>query len=118
MPFVSTTEYVGPDGQQHHAWFWLAGVEVMASKQTGAVAILGDSVTDGARSTPDTNNRWPDHLARRLLTVHGNHAMGVLNQGISGNKLLNDIIGPNALARYDRDVLTQTGDHTCDRVYR
>lgn len=109
MPFVSTTEYVGPDGRQHHAWFWLAGVEVMASKQTGSVAILGDSITDGARSTPDTTNRWPDHLARRLMTVHGNHKVGVLNQGISGNKLLNDIIGPNALARYDRDVLTQAG---------
>ena len=73
------------------------------------MAILGDSITDGARSTPDTNNRWPDHLARRLMTVHGNHKVGVLNQGISGNKLLNDIIGPNALARYDRDVLTQAG---------
>jgi lysophospholipase L1-like esterase len=107
MPFVATTRYVAPNGSEHDAWFWLAGVEVVASKQTGAVAILGDSITDGARSTPDTNNRWTDHLARRLMTIHGNHKIGVLNQGISGNKLLNDIIGPNALARYDRDVLTQ-----------
>ena len=109
MPFVSTTRYPGPDGLEHDAWFWLAGVEVLAPKQTGAVAILGDSVTDGSRSTPDTNNRWPDHLAQRLIAVHGNHGMGVLNLGITGNKLLNEIIGPNALARYDRDVLTQTG---------
>ena len=107
MPFISTTEYIGPDGQPHHARFWLSGVEVMASGQTGAVAIIGDSVTDGTRSTPDTNNRWTDHLARRLLTIQGNHKLGVLNQGISGNKLLNDIIGPNALARYGRDVLAE-----------
>ena len=109
MPFVSTTRYPGPDGLEHDAWFWLAGVEVLAPKQTGAVAILGDSVTDGSRSTPDTNNRWPDHLAQRLIAVDGNHGMAVLNLGIVGNKLLNEIIGPNALARYDRDVLTQTG---------
>ena len=109
MPFDSTTRYPGPDGLEHDAWFWLAGVEVLAPKQAGAVAILGDSVTDGSRSTPDTNNRWPDHLARRLIAVQGNHGMGVLNLGIAGNRLLNEIIGPNALARYDRDVLTQTG---------
>jgi lysophospholipase L1-like esterase len=99
MPVDSTTQ----------AWFWLAGVEVMASKQTGTIVTLGDSVTDGTRSTPDANNRWPDHLARRLMAQPGNHKMGVLNEGIAGNKLLHDIIGPNALARFDRDVLAQTG---------
>jgi lysophospholipase L1-like esterase len=109
MPFVSTTRFLGPDGLEHDAWFWLAGVEVLVPKQTGAVAILGDSVTDGSRSTPDTNSRWPDHLAHRLIAVHGNHGVGVLNLGAAGNRLLNEIIGPNALARYDRDVLTQTG---------
>ena len=70
---------------------------------------FGDSVTDGARSTPDTNNRWPDHLARRLMAQPGNHKMGVLNQAITGNRLLHDGIGPNGLARFGRDVLTQTG---------
>jgi hypothetical protein len=60
MPSVSTTRYPGSDGRDHDAWFWLAGVEVLASKQTGAVAVLGDSVTDGSRSTADTNSRWPD----------------------------------------------------------
>jgi lysophospholipase L1-like esterase len=109
MPFVSTTHFRGPNGSEHDAWFWLAAVEVMASQRTGAVAILGDSITDGTQSASDTNNRWSDHLARRLMTVPGNHKMGVLNQGIAGNKLLNDIIGANALARYDRDVLMQTG---------
>ena len=109
MPVASTTAYLAPNGLQHFAWFWLAGIEVTASKQTGAVAILGDSVSDGVGSTPDANNRWPDYLARRLATVDGNHSIGVLHQSITGNKLLNDIVGPNGLARYDRDVLSQTG---------
>jgi lysophospholipase L1-like esterase len=98
MPVASTTQ----------AWFWLAGVEVTTTSQTGAIAILGDSVTEGTRSTPNTNNRWPDHLARRLLVEEGNHKLGVLNEGIAGNKLMNHIIGPNGLSRFDRDVLTQT----------
>ena len=109
MPFVSTTRYPGSDGRDHDAWFWLAGVEVLAPKQAGAVAVVGDSVTDGSRSTPDTNSRWPDLLAQRLAGVAGNHQMGVLNLGVVGNRLLNDIIGPNALARYERDVLAQSG---------
>jgi lysophospholipase L1-like esterase len=81
---------------------------VTSAKQTGAIVVLGDSVTDGTQSTTDTNNRWPDHLARRLASEHG-HESSVLNQGIAGNKLLNDIICPGALARFDRDVLAQTG---------
>jgi lysophospholipase L1-like esterase len=109
MPFVSTTEYLAPDGTPHQAWFWLAGVEVMSRKQTEALVILGDSVTDGTGSMPDANNRWSDHLARRLLEINGNHELSVVNQGIAGNKLLNDIVGPNGLARYDRDLLAQTG---------
>lgn len=114
------TSYISPPGDftgstimpvdtTRQAWFWLAGVEVIASKQTGSIVIFGDSVTDGAMSTPDTNNRWPDHLARRLMAQRGNHKMGVLNEGISGNRLLHDGIGPNGLARFDRDVLIQTG---------
>jgi lysophospholipase L1-like esterase len=98
-----------PTAATAQAWFWLAGVEVTASKQTGAVVIFGDSVTDGTRSTPDANNRWPDHLARRLVSQPGNHKMSVLNEAITGNRLLHDGIGPNGLARFDRDVLTQTG---------
>ena len=92
------------------AWFWLAAVEVTASKQTGVIVAIGDSITDGTASTPNTNNRWPNYLARRVMTQRpGNHKMGVLNAGIAGNRVLEDVIGPNALARLDRDVLVQTG---------
>ncbi len=114
------TTYISPDGDftasavmpvasTAQAWFWLAGLEVTAPTKTGAIVAFGDSVTDGARSTPNTNNRWPDHLARRLMSQPGNHKMGVLNEGISGNRVLHDGLGPNALARFDRDVLTQRG---------
>lgn len=113
------TSYVSPDGDfttfvdmpvasTKAAWFWLAGVDVLTSKQTAAIAVLGDSVTDGNGSTLDANRRWPDELARRLMMQAGNHKMGVLNGGLTGNRLLHDIIGPNGLARFDRDVLAQT----------
>ena len=109
MPVDKTTHYTDSMGSQHDAWFWLASVEVTASKQTGAIVAFGDSVTDGTRSTSDSNYRWPDFLARRLMAQPGNHKMGILNGGIAGNKLLNDIIGQNSLARFDRDALNQAG---------
>ena len=89
------------------SWFFVARVEVMAPAQLGAVATIGDSITDGSRSTPDTNNRWPDHLAR-ALNQKGN-AMGVLNLGIQGNRVLSDGNGQSALARFDRDILVPPG---------
>jgi lysophospholipase L1-like esterase len=99
MPVAATTV----------AWFWLAGVEVMASKQTGAVVAFGESITDGSQSTVDANNRWTDDLARRLTAQPGNQKSGVLNQGIAGGRMLHDSLGPNGLSRFDRDVLSQTG---------
>ena len=82
-----------------------------APARVGAVVTFGDSITDGTLSTPDTNNRWPDHLARRLLAAGGAkpQPMGVLNEGIAGNRILTDVIGPNALSRFDRDVLALSG---------
>ena len=90
------------------AWFMIARVEVMAPAGTGAVVTFGDSITDGARSTADTNNRWPDQLARRLAG-RKSPGVAVLNAGISGNRVLGDGAGVSALARFDRDVLMQTG---------
>lgn len=90
------------------AWFLLARVEVAAPAGAGALVAFGDSITDGARSTADMNSRWPDYLARRLAARRGS-AMGVLNAGISGNQVLGDGAGVSALARFDRDVLMQTG---------
>ena len=88
-------------------WFFLSRVEVAAPRPSGAVVALGDSITDGTQSGNNTNNRWPDHLARRFAQANIN--MGVLNLGIGGNRVLSDGNGVSALARFDRDVLAQTG---------
>jgi lysophospholipase L1-like esterase len=89
--------------------FVLADVEVAAAKRLGAVVTLGDSITDGYGSTIDADHRWPDYLSLRLNAGNAKNGMAVLNQGISGNRLLHDKFGPNSLARYDRDALAQIG---------
>lgn len=90
-------------------WYFLSGIDVLADRSSAAIAVLGDSITDGRGSTTNGNDRWPDNLARRLQTNKGTESVGVLNLGIGGNRLLRDGLGPNALARLDRDVLAQPG---------
>ncbi len=101
-----------PYTQRMTSWFYLDAVAVDARRGTGAVATLGDSITDGAVSTRDTNRRWPDFLARRLDSDPGSRVKGVANEGISGNKVLTDGSGESALKRLDRDVLSQAGVRT------
>jgi lysophospholipase L1-like esterase len=91
------------------SWPFLKTVEVLAPADAAAIVAFGDSITDGAHSTPDKNMRWPDVLARRLQADKKTAHLGVLNEGIGGNRLLHDVTGPNALARFDRDVLDQSG---------
>jgi lysophospholipase L1-like esterase len=91
------------------SWEYLNGLDTLASADAGAVITIGDSITDGAKSTIDTNQRWPDELARRLQADPKYRDLSVLNEGISGNKILLDGAGPNALARFDRDVIAQSG---------
>ncbi|MFB9906704.1 SGNH/GDSL hydrolase family protein [Allokutzneria oryzae] len=97
-------------------WHYVAGVDVLAPEVRGAVVALGDSITDGVGGTASTNRRWPDHLADRLLARPRPRQLGVLNSGISANRILldggNPSAGVNALARLDRDVLTSTGVRT------
>ncbi len=90
-------------------WYFLNGVEVIANENAAAVVALGDSITDGAKSTTNANGRWPDELARRLQADKHLANVAVLNEGIGGNRLWHDRAGPNALARFDRDVLGQNG---------
>jgi lysophospholipase L1-like esterase len=109
MPEIGTTQ----------SWFLLSHVDVVAPDATGAIVAFGDSITDGARSTPDTNHRWPDRLATRLLSQ--GIKMGVLNAGIGGNRVLNEAAVPvgadvravgagiNALARFEHHVLSLPG---------
>lgn len=99
------------DAKKTDHWYQLSGVDV-AVPTGSAVVTLGDSITDGHGATTNGNDRWPDVLAQRLQASPDMRNTGVLNQGIGGNHLLTDGLGPNALARFDRDVLGQPGVHT------
>ncbi len=114
------TTYISPEGNFSGAdslptatttqsYYFLTGVEVAASTSSRAVVMFGDSITDGLHSTADANRRWPNRLADRLQRKTGGSKVAVLNAGISGNRILHDIEGTNALARLDRDALTQSG---------
>lgn len=104
---ASSPELAGAVPVEH--WYFLSGVDVLAGPGVAAVAVLGDSISDGRGSTTDGHDRWPDNLARRLQGGKRTARVAVLNQGIGGNRLLRDGLGPNALARLDRDVLAQPG---------
>jgi lysophospholipase L1-like esterase len=90
-------------------WYFLTGVDVLADKSARAIVTLGDSITDGSKSTTNANNRWPDELARRLQANKKTQNVAILNEGIGGNRLIHDRAAQNALARFDRDVLAQNG---------
>jgi lysophospholipase L1-like esterase len=90
-------------------WYQLSGVDVPASARSAAVVTFGDSITDGFGVGPDRNDRWPDVLAERLRARAATRPLSVLNLGVGGNRVLLDGLGPNALARFDRDVLSQSG---------
>jgi lysophospholipase L1-like esterase len=100
---------VMPVGSITGEWFFVSGVDVLASPDTGAVVALGDSLTDANISTMDAYCRWPDQLARRLQARRGGRPMGVMNQGLGGNRILHDIRGDSGLRRFDRDVIAQPG---------
>lgn len=103
---TSATELSGAGTTDH--WYFVSGVDV-ARPATAAVAVLGDSITDGHGVATNTDRRWTDYLAARLAK---SRPTAVLNLGIGGNRLLADGLGPNALARFDRDVLERNGVRT------
>ena len=84
---------------------FISGVDIEVARAGRAVVVLGDSISDGVGSTVDANQRWPDLLANRLNAKRGRE-WGVVNMGISGNRVLGDGAGESALARFDRDVLS------------
>ncbi|GAA1109661.1 SGNH/GDSL hydrolase family protein [Streptomyces javensis] len=118
------TQYVAPAGdhaaeegaaaysQAITSWYYLDAAVVRPPRGTGAVVAFGDSITDGSASTQDTNRRWPDFLAGRLLADPRSRLKGVANEGISGNRVLADGSAESALKRLDRDVLSQAGVRT------
>ena len=98
-----------PAAATSQSLYWLSGVDVLAPASAAAAVAFGDSITDGARSTPDANHNWPSILAQRLLSNPATANVAIVNAGIAGNRVLRDAQGVNALARFDRDVLAQAG---------
>jgi lysophospholipase L1-like esterase len=118
--YARQTNYISPPGNFAAAiempvgkitdeWFFVSGIDVLASPETGGVVTLGDSLTDANISTHDAYCRWPDQLARRLIARPGGRPLGVMNQGLGGNRILHDVRGESGLRRFDRDVLAQPG---------
>ena len=103
----NTTDFTGAIRTDH--WYNIQTLEVEASSKAGAVAILGNSITDGRGSTTNQQNRWADVLSRRLLANEPTSQIGVLNMGIGGNCVLGGGLGPSASSRYQRDLLGQEG---------
>jgi lysophospholipase L1-like esterase len=97
------------DASKFEHWFQISGVDVPAVADAEAIVTLGDSITDGHGATTNGNDRWPDDLAVRLQAVPALRSRSVLNHGLGGNRILLDGNGPNALARFSRDVLAQPG---------
>jgi lysophospholipase L1-like esterase len=104
---VSAPDLANPQKVDH--WYFISGVDVPAASNASAIVVLGDSITDGHGATTNANNRWPDVLAKRLQANAATRQVAVLNHGIGGNRLLLDGLGPNALARFDHDVIAQPG---------
>jgi lysophospholipase L1-like esterase len=96
LPMARTVEH----------WYFLSGVDVAGPGET--IVALGDSITDGHGATTDGNDRWTDVLAARLQSWALTSGLTVVNAGIAGNRLLQDGLGPNAIARFDRDVLARS----------
>ncbi len=114
----ATTWYVHGDStaapeltNPHHIdhWYFVTAIDVLAPAGAASVVALGDSITDGHGATTNGNDRWTDVLAARLQHLPATRNIGVSNQGIGGNHLLTDGLGPNVLARFDRDVLAPAG---------
>lgn len=118
-PLSETTNYAASGNELDAAsltspekvtpWRFLKGIDVLGDKDAAAIVAFGDSITDGYGSTSGANNRWPNVLAQQLQANKKYAHLGVLDEGISGNRILHDKAGPNALSRFDRDVLAQDG---------
>ncbi len=98
-----------PVAEEIESWYFATCIEVVTPVATRGIVAMGDSLTDANVSTPNSNSRWPDQLARRLVAARGPAFAGVMNQGIGGNRICFDGQADNGQKRFDRDVLAQPG---------
>ncbi|TID03991.1 hypothetical protein CH35J_002577 [Colletotrichum higginsianum] len=104
---------LGADATRTDHWYLISAIEAWVPKSDGsasaAVAIVGDSISDGRGSTTNANNRWPDRLLARMQDEPSTRGVAIVNEAAGGNRVLADGLGPNALGRIDRDVVAHSG---------
>jgi lysophospholipase L1-like esterase len=105
--FVAAADLTSAKTVEH--WYQISAIDVLAPASAAAVVALGDSITDGHATTTNGNDRWTDVLAERLQASTAGKNIAVINVGTGGNHLLTDGLGPNMLARFDRDVVARAG---------
>lgn len=118
-PGSRTTSYILTGNQDINAdfstavktdhWYIIGGIDVKNTKQAATVAVIGNSITDGRGSGTNKQNRWTDILSQRLLENNNTKNTGVINLGIGGNCVVRGGLGPTALSRFNRDILSQNG---------
>lgn len=104
---ISSVDFAGSVTTDH--WYVINGIDVKAPANAAAIAIIGNSITDGRGSETNKQNRWPDILSERLLKNPATQHISVLNMGIGGNCVLKNCLGPSAISRFERDILHQKG---------
>jgi len=103
---ISSSDFAGAVKTDH--WYVIQGIDVQGNKNSKTIAVLGNSITDGRGSGTNKQNRWTDILSARLLENPDTKNTGVLNLGIGGNCVVRGGLGPTALERFDRDILSQS----------
>ena len=103
---ATAADFAGAVQTDH--WYIINSIDVMGADSAAAVVVLGNSITDGRGSGTNKQDRWPDELARRLQENSATCCVAVLNEGIGGNCVLRDCLGPSALSRFHHDVINQT----------
>ncbi|KAJ5565385.1 hypothetical protein N7513_001627 [Penicillium frequentans] len=106
---VADADFTGDSIEEIEHWYYISGIEILAPRNAGTLAIIGDSITDGRCSTTNGNDRWPNLLFSRFQSYQPTASIAIISQAAGGNRILTDGIGPNVLSRLDRDILSLRG---------
>ncbi len=104
----NTTDFSAPVAKTDH-WYTISAIDVKPRRRSAAIAVLGDSITDGRGTTTNGQDRWTDQLSRSLLSDRRTRNLSVLNFGLGGNCILRGGNGPTAQSRYQRDLFGPRG---------